>query len=85
MTIIVSASRFTFYDFTCLVFQGDSGGPLVYKEKDGKYTQVGIASFVAANGCELPYPAGFTRVNKFLCWIAKHTDLNFCFCPRKWW
>jgi len=66
------------------LFQGDSGGPLVYKEKDGKYTQVGIVSFVTAAGCKLGYPAGFTRVNKFLRWIAKYTDLTFCFCPKKW-
>ena len=84
MTIIISTGRVRFHDFTSHVFQGDSGGPLVYKEKDGKYTQVGIVSFVAAAGCELGYPAGFTRVNKFLCWIAKYTDINFCFCPRKW-
>ena len=78
MTIIISTGRVTFHDFTCLVFQGDSGGPLIYKEKDGEYTQVGIVSF-GGPSCEL-YPSGYTRVNNFLCWIAKHTDLKFCFC-----
>jgi secreted trypsin-like serine protease len=81
MTTIISTGRVTFHNFTYLVLQGDSGGPLVYLEKDGKYTQVGIVSFVADVGCELGYPAGFTRVNKFLCWIAKHTDITFSFCP----
>jgi secreted trypsin-like serine protease len=81
MTIIISTGRVTFHDFTCLVFQGDSGGPLVYREKDGNYTQVGIVSFGAAGGCEAGYPAVFTRVNEYLCWIAAHTDITFTFCP----
>ena len=83
LTIIISTGRVKFY-YTCLVFQGDSGGPLVYLEKDGKYTLVGISSFVAANGC-LPWPSGFTNVIRYLCWIAKHTGIFFCFCPWNLW
>jgi secreted trypsin-like serine protease len=80
MMIIISTGRVTFHNFNCLVFQGDSGGPLMYLEEDGVYTLVGFTSFVAANGCQLVYPAGFTRVNKYLCWIAARTDLTFSFC-----
>lgn len=58
---------------------GDSGSALVYQEKDGEYTQVGIASFVSAQGCKAG-PAGYTNVIRYLCWIAKHTDLTFCSC-----
>jgi hypothetical protein len=68
------------YPLGASICQGDSGGPLVYLEKDGKYTLVGISSFVAANGC-LPWPSGFTNVIRYLCWIAKHTGIFFCFCP----
>jgi secreted trypsin-like serine protease len=63
MTIIISTGIVTFHDFNCLVFQGDSGGPIIYLEKDGVYTQDGIVSFVAADGCEFEYTAVFTRVN----------------------
>jgi secreted trypsin-like serine protease len=77
MTIITSAGRVTFHDFTYLVFQGDSGGPLVYLERDGNYTQVGIVSFVAAAGCQRNYPAGFTRVTSYLSWITEKLALSF--------
>jgi len=60
--------------------QGDSGSPLVYLEKDGEYTQVGIVSFGSAAGCQVGY-AGHTNVIRYLCWIAKHTGIFFCFCP----
>merc|ERR1711971_149202 len=48
---------------------GDSGGPLNMKfdvvDKEGnpgqKWKQVGIVSFGASAGCEVGYPAGFTR------------------------
>jgi secreted trypsin-like serine protease len=80
MRIVISTGRVTFNNFNCLVFQGDSGGPLIYLESDGVYTQVGITSFGAAAGCELGYPAAFTRVKEYLCWIAANTDLNFPFC-----
>jgi secreted trypsin-like serine protease len=61
----------------CLALQGDSGGPLVYQESDGLYTQVGIVSFGAAAGCQLGYPAGFTRVTSYLSWISAITGLRF--------
>jgi len=34
-----------------VLFQRDGSGPLVHKELDGRYTEVGIASFVHASGC----------------------------------
>jgi len=75
MTIIISTGRATFYDFTCLVFQYDSGGPLVYREKDGKYTQAGTASFVAGRSCDSGYPAGFAKVTSYLSWISAKTGI----------
>nr|XP_027206866.1 venom protease-like [Penaeus vannamei] len=53
---------------------GDSGGPLFVKE-DGKYTQVGIASFVTS----CLKPAVFARVTEFLTWISDNTPgETFC-------
>jgi secreted trypsin-like serine protease len=57
------------------VLQGDSGGPLVFPV-DGVYNQVGIVSFGAADGCELGYPAAFTRVSSYLSWIESNTGIS---------
>jgi hypothetical protein len=59
----------------CVFFQGDSGGPLVFREGDGRYTEVGIASFVHISGCEQGYPAVFTRVTSYLDWIETNTGI----------
>ena len=76
MTILTLTNKVTF-QYICLTLQGDSGGPLVYQESDGRYTEVGIVSFGAAAGCELGYPAAFTRVTSYLSWISSNTDLRF--------
>jgi len=55
---------------------GDSGGALTYMESDDIRTQVGIVSFGASAGCELGYPAGFTRVNSYLSWISQNTGIS---------
>ncbi|XP_017048727.1 brachyurin-like [Drosophila ficusphila] len=49
---------------------GDSGGPLVVKN-----VLAGVTSFGASAGCELGYPAGFTRVTYYLDWINAITNL----------
>jgi len=64
---------------------GDSGGPLVMKAgmrwKSGmttpgqKWNQVGIVSFGSSAGCEVGYPAGFTRVEYYLDWIKSETGM----------
>jgi len=54
---------------------GDSGGPLIYLESDGIYTEVGIVSFGAADGCTLGYPAGYSRVTSYLDWISSSTGI----------
>ena len=61
-------------------FQGDSGGPGMTKaegkrEKGQKWNQAGIVSFGSSAGCEVGYPAGFTRVEFYLDWIATETGL----------
>lgn len=61
---------------------GDSGGPLNMKfdvvDKDGvagqKWKQVGIVSFGASAGCEVGYPAGFTRNAYYMDWICSETN-----------
>jgi secreted trypsin-like serine protease len=81
MTVIISTGVVTFQNFTCLVFQGDSGGPLVYLESDAVYTQVGIVTLDIWFGWwDCHSHAVFTRVNAYLCWIAAHSDITFCFC-----
>ncbi|XP_066996392.2 brachyurin [Anabrus simplex] len=54
---------------------GDSGGPLVIKEADGKSTQVGIVSFGISFGCEIGWPAVFSRVTSFAEWISAQTGV----------
>merc|ERR1712077_7952 len=53
---------------------GDSGGPLITKAggktttAGQKWNQVGIVSFGSSRGCEVGYPAGFTRTEYYLDW-----------------
>jgi secreted trypsin-like serine protease len=54
---------------------GDTGGPLLFAF-NGDYNQVGIVSFGAADGCELEYPVGFTRVTSYLDWIESSTGIS---------
>ncbi|XP_018321959.1 brachyurin-like [Agrilus planipennis] len=50
---------------------GDSGGPLVVNNR-----QVGIVSFGVAFGCQVGWPAVFTRVGNYLVWISKSTGIS---------
>lgn len=54
---------------------GDSGGPLSDVSADGVFSQIGIVSFGASAGCELGYPAGFTRVTSYLSWISSNSGI----------
>lgn len=56
------------------VCNGDSGGPLVYRDGDVNYL-VGSTSFGSGMGCELDFPAVFTRTTSYLDWIEMHTGL----------
>ncbi|EDW17110.1 serine protease 1 [Drosophila mojavensis] len=53
---------------------GDSGGPLVL---EASKVLVGVTSFGAAAGCQLGYPAAFTRVTAFLPWINANTNISY--------
>ena len=53
---------------------GDSGGGLtIYEEHKGPIVY-GIVSFGDEIGCQLGYPAVFTRVSSYIQWIDKNTD-----------
>lgn len=53
-----------------VAFKGDSGAPLVCKEKDGRWTLHGIASYANQNICAIANRPGiFTRVSKYRIWI----------------
>merc|ERR1712098_770416 len=53
--------------------------PLVMKAgmKDAgqAWNQVGIVSFGSSAGCEVGYPAGFTRTEYYLDWITSETGM----------
>ena len=57
---------------------GDSGGPLNMpfstKNAGDKWKQVGVVSFGASAGCEVGYPAGFTRTEYYLDWVCSETN-----------
>merc|ERR1712142_1319319 len=57
---------------------GDSGGPLNMKYNvkgaGDKWKQVGVVSFGASAGCEVGYPAGFTRTEYYLDWVCSETN-----------
>merc|ERR1711970_1181804 len=39
-----------------------------------KWKQVGVVSFGASAGCEVGYPAGFTRTESYLDWVCSETN-----------
>ncbi|XP_037809749.1 collagenase-like [Lucilia sericata] len=55
--------------------KGDSGGALVWKNEQFKRVQVGVASFMMLNQCS-EFPAGFTKVAKYLDFIYNITGIN---------
>jgi len=57
---------------------GDSGGPLAVQE-NGKYTVVGIASYIHPDGCTQSGQADvYTRVTKYLPWIRENIADGWC-------
>uniref|UniRef100_A0A182Q7U7 Peptidase S1 domain-containing protein n=1 Tax=Anopheles farauti TaxID=69004 RepID=A0A182Q7U7_9DIPT len=55
---------------------GDSGGPLTVQDA-GRSLQVGIASFVSAQGCTSGAPSVWVRVSYFRDWIRQNSDYVF--------
>ncbi|XP_001353329.2 serine protease 3 [Drosophila pseudoobscura] len=55
--------------------QGDSGGPLVVMEGNDTPTLIGSTSFGTNMGCEVGFPAVFTRITSYLEWIRDHVKV----------
>ncbi|XP_017484935.1 PREDICTED: chymotrypsin BI-like, partial [Rhagoletis zephyria] len=56
---------------------GDSGGPLVIRRKHTKKRiLIGLTSFGSIHGCNLGYPAAFTKVASYLDWISDETGIE---------
>ncbi|KAL7015763.1 hypothetical protein ACKWTF_016661 [Chironomus riparius] len=66
--VIITESKLCTSTFTGSTCAGDEGTGLTV-EIGGTKTLIGIGSFRAAEGCELTYPAVFTRVTEFIDWI----------------
>lgn len=58
---------------------GDSGGPMTLKDKNGRWTQVGVVSHGVLFECNPRYPATYTRVALYTGWIKKMLNN-----PSKW-
>merc|ERR1712179_16141 len=58
------------------VCSGDSGGPMNFKFAEGKWKQIGVASFVHGYGCESGYPHAYTRLSHYLKWIQSETGIQ---------
>lgn len=53
---------------------GDSGGPVVIN-RDTNPVHVATFSFVNGIGCDIPYPAGYTRTASYRQWIKEKTGV----------
>ncbi|XP_061395917.1 brachyurin-like [Musca vetustissima] len=53
---------------------GDSGGPLVLKQ-NGENIVIGATSFGIIYGCEVGWPAVFTRITAYLDWIEEKSGV----------
>jgi len=42
-----------------------------------QWKQVGVVSFGSSAGCEVGYPAGFTRTESYLDWISQETGIKY--------
>jgi secreted trypsin-like serine protease len=55
---------------------GDFGGPMVITEADGLPTEIGVASFGSAFGCESRAPVIFARITKYLDWLETNAGVT---------
>lgn len=59
------------------LMQGDAGSPLVMKNKENKWIQAGVATFMNAAGCAKPNsPDGYIRVSMYESWIKSKISTN---------
>lgn len=58
-----------------LNFQGESGSALTVIEADNIPTLIGVNSFISGLGCAPGRPAVFARLNFYLLWISRMTNI----------
>uniref|UniRef100_A0AAG5DEP8 Peptidase S1 domain-containing protein n=1 Tax=Anopheles atroparvus TaxID=41427 RepID=A0AAG5DEP8_ANOAO len=56
--------------------QGDQGGPLTVQDADGGQTVIGVFSFLTWLGCDVDWPAVYTRLTPYLAWIEANSDVT---------
>jgi len=56
---------------------GDSGSSMAWLEPNGRYSSIGVTSFVSSSGCASGLPDGFSRVSGYVDWIQSTTGIQF--------
>ncbi|CAL4197578.1 unnamed protein product, partial [Meganyctiphanes norvegica] len=56
------------------ICHGDNGGPLMVEDDEGRYTLVGVASYVYENCGHKYWPDVYGRVTEVLPWIHQHAN-----------
>lgn len=56
--------------------QGDGGGPMNYQQSNGRWKQIGIASFGYLGNCQSGRPYGYTRLSSYSTWVQGVVQAN---------